>query len=98
MDDLSTKQRPRNVFAAILRSHRIRGLLLLVISLFGMYFFFLSTALPSNKVPYMDDVNVNELQQGDVSTIFSQQDTGTIEHWIAFKPMSRDKLKVDWRT
>ncbi|KAF9315528.1 hypothetical protein BG003_002931 [Podila horticola] len=63
MDDLSTKQRPRNVFAAILRSHRIRGLLLLVISLFGMYFFFLSTALPSNKVPYMDDVNVNELQQ-----------------------------------
>lgn len=64
MDALSTKQRPRNVFAAMLQSHRIRGLLFLVITLFGMYFFFLSTAQPHNSVPYMDDVNVNELQQG----------------------------------
>ncbi|KAG0038378.1 hypothetical protein BGZ82_000336 [Podila clonocystis] len=63
MDALSTKQRPKNVLAAMLQSHRIRGLLFLVISLFGMYFFFLSTAQPSNKVPYMDDVNANELQQ-----------------------------------
>ncbi|KAF9307369.1 hypothetical protein BGZ74_005809 [Mortierella antarctica] len=34
-----------------------------VLSLFGMYFFFLSTAQPSNKVPHMDNVNANELQQ-----------------------------------
>lgn len=54
----------------MLQSHRIRGLLLLVLSLFGMYFFFLSTAQPSNKVPHMDNVNANELQQGNVSTLF----------------------------
>ena len=68
MDALSTKQRPRNVFAAMLQSHRIRGLLFLVISLFGMYFFFLSTAQPHSSVPYMDDVNANELQQGKSSS------------------------------
>lgn len=64
MDALSTKQRPRNMFAAMLQSHRIRGLLFLVITLFGMYFFLLNTAQPHASVPYMDDVNVNELQQG----------------------------------
>ncbi|KAF9392656.1 hypothetical protein CPB97_011636 [Podila verticillata] len=59
------------MFAAMLQSHRIRGLLFLVITLFGMYFFLLSTAQPHASVPYMDDVNVNELQQDDVDLALS---------------------------
>ncbi|KAG0304060.1 hypothetical protein BGZ98_005962 [Dissophora globulifera] len=47
MEALSTKPKPASVIAAYLRSRRIRGLILLLVSLFGLYYIFLATMSPS---------------------------------------------------
>ncbi|KAG0345134.1 hypothetical protein BGZ54_005663, partial [Gamsiella multidivaricata] len=43
MESLSTKPQRVPMFSAFLRSRRIRGLIFLLVSLFGLYYLFLNT-------------------------------------------------------